>query len=225
MEDDRLNPKLSHPSFLVRIAIKNEVIAFADRLRSRSDRATVLDFGCWRAPYRSIFTTRGITHIGYDVANHGGADLVGPATGGLPFRDGSVDAILCTQVLQEADCPPVLLAELRRVLKTGGQILLTAPGAYSMYSDTDRWRWSAAGFRELFNEWDDVTVRPQGGGVQCCMQLFVRVLSLLANDHPRLLSFVAAILIPFFNLIAPRADRLLRVDTLTVNYAVLASKR
>jgi len=222
--DDRLNPGLGHPSFLVRVAIRDAVVAFPDALRSRPDGTTVLDIGCWKAPYRDIFTARGLRHVGFDIANHGGADVVGP-TCGLSFRDMSVDAIICTQVLQEADSPVLLIAEMRRVLKRGGRLLLTTPGAYSMYSDRDRWRWSAAGLRELFADWDDVTVTPQGGGVQCCLQLAMRTLAILAGQRPRRLGAIRAIAVPLMNLIAPRIDRALYLETLTVNYAVSARRR
>ena len=42
----------------------------------------------------------------------------------LPLADGSVDAVLCACVLCSVAQPPKVLAELRRVLVPGGQLLL-----------------------------------------------------------------------------------------------------
>ena len=45
----------------------------------------------------------------------------------LPFSDGSFDVICCFQVLEHLDDGPGFLFEARRVLKPGGQLILTTP--------------------------------------------------------------------------------------------------
>jgi len=52
--------------------------------------------------------------------------------GALPFPDSSFDGVLCSSVLEYADVPESCLAEIARVTKTGGQLLISVPNAESM---------------------------------------------------------------------------------------------
>lgn len=45
----------------------------------------------------------------------------------LPLRDGALDGALCCETLEHLDRPVVALAELRRVLRSGGMALLSVP--------------------------------------------------------------------------------------------------
>lgn len=46
---------------------------------------------------------------------------------GLPFDDSSLDAVSCVSVLEHIFSPPILLDEIRRVLKPGGQFIVQVP--------------------------------------------------------------------------------------------------
>jgi len=52
--------------------------------------------------------------------------------GALPFPTNSFDGVLCSSVLEYADDPESCLAEIARVTKTGGQLLISVPNAESM---------------------------------------------------------------------------------------------
>lgn len=45
----------------------------------------------------------------------------------IPLPDGSLDAIVCTEVIEHVVDPMTVLNELRRLLKPGGRLLLSAP--------------------------------------------------------------------------------------------------
>ena len=47
----------------------------------------------------------------------------------IPFPDGHFDALLCTEVLEHAVAPEALIAEMHRVLRPGGSLVLTVPFA------------------------------------------------------------------------------------------------
>jgi Methylase involved in ubiquinone/menaquinone biosynthesis len=53
-------------------------------------------------------------------------DVVSDITS-IPLEDGSVDYILCTEVLEHVPDPASAMKEFSRLLKSGGKVILTAP--------------------------------------------------------------------------------------------------
>lgn len=49
----------------------------------------------------------------------------------LPFADGSFDLVWCSEVIEHLQDPAFSLAELRRVTKPGGLLVLTTPNSYA----------------------------------------------------------------------------------------------
>lgn len=68
----------------------------------------------------------------------------------LPVRAGSVDRILCQEVIQYVDRYESMLAEFRRVLAPSGEVVLSAPLLHRLDHATDRQRFSAGRLVELF---------------------------------------------------------------------------
>jgi SAM-dependent methyltransferase len=58
------------------------------------------------------------------------ADLNQP----LPFRDGQFDAVTCLEGIEHVLNPYLLLSELVRVVKPGGQIVVSTPNISNLYS-------------------------------------------------------------------------------------------
>jgi SAM-dependent methyltransferase len=56
----------------------------------------------------------------------------------MPFRDGSFDLILSTDVIEHIEDDVAALSELRRVLIPSGRIILTTPAYSWAFSDHDR---------------------------------------------------------------------------------------
>lgn len=50
----------------------------------------------------------------------------------LPFASSSFDGVLCSSVIEYLDSPEVCLSEFSRVLKDGGQLLMSAPNKHSI---------------------------------------------------------------------------------------------
>ncbi len=73
----------------------------------------------------------------------------------LPFGDETFDVILCAEVLEHMHTPARALAEMRRVLKIDGKLLLTTPFAYPIhYAPTDYYRFTRFGLMHLLSDWD-----------------------------------------------------------------------
>ncbi len=68
----------------------------------------------------------------------------------LPFKDGSVDAVVCDNLLEHVKKPLAVIREIHRVLKTGGIVYVGIPFMLGYHSSpNDFQRWTAEGLREL----------------------------------------------------------------------------
>ncbi|HEX5622155.1 MAG TPA: class I SAM-dependent methyltransferase [Solirubrobacteraceae bacterium] len=97
----------------------------------------VLDLGCGSGRFVAALRDAGADAIGVELAeaalsraraNAPGADLrlVEP-DGSLPLEHASVDLVWCSEVLEHVPDTAHLLLEARRVLRSGGRLLVTVP--------------------------------------------------------------------------------------------------
>ena len=136
-----------NPFYLARRALHREIAACAPDLTGR-----LLDVGCGRKPYRDLFEVD--EYIGLEIdteatRSRGYADQFYDGHR-FPFDDSSVDAIICNQVLEHVFNPSEFLAEIRRVLRPAGKLLLTVPFAWDEHEQPhDYARYSSFGLKYL----------------------------------------------------------------------------
>ena len=85
---------------------------------------------------------------------------------GLPFRSGSFDVVLATEVLEHVTDAEAAAEEIRRVLRPGGSLLATVPFIYPVHeAPYDFRRFTHHGLRSLVERhgFVDATVSPKGG--------------------------------------------------------------
>jgi SAM-dependent methyltransferase len=108
----------------------------------------VLDLGCGNAPYRSLFT-EATEYVALDLLVSNGANIVGSASA-LPFPAQTFDAVVCNEVIEHVPRPAEVMAEISRVLRPGGNLLLTAPQTWGLHSEpNDFYRFTQHGLRFL----------------------------------------------------------------------------
>jgi SAM-dependent methyltransferase len=126
--------------------------AVAEAARALPDGARVLDAGAGDAPYRPLFAHCDYVTQDWPGTVHGAgraADVVGDLHA-LPIEDGGFDFVLCTEVLEHVADPARVLAELRRVLRPGGGVLVTVPFVGELHEDPhDHWRLTLYGLDRL----------------------------------------------------------------------------
>lgn len=116
------------------------------------DGQRVLDFGCAERPYHDCFPA-GVEVVGADLPGNAVADVHVVRDGSVPEASGSFDAVLSTQVLEHVAEPAVYLAESARLLRPGGQLLLSTHGYFFFHPDpVDYWRWTGAGLRKVVED-------------------------------------------------------------------------
>jgi len=69
--------------------------------------------------------------------------------GGLPLRSGSVDWIVCVEVLQYVKSPDAAMREIARVLGSRGAVVVAVPFLHRADGPTDRHRFTETRVREL----------------------------------------------------------------------------
>jgi SAM-dependent methyltransferase len=109
------------------------------------DRATLLDIGCWDG---SLTTRRGEALgarrlLGVEVypdparlAEERGVEVarVDLETEPLPWPDGSIDVVVCNQVLEHLKNIWLPMSEMHRVLRPGGRAILSVPNLASLHN-------------------------------------------------------------------------------------------
>jgi SAM-dependent methyltransferase len=78
----------------------------------------------------------------------------------LPFPDGAFDVVLCDNVVDHAEQPAAIMAEISRVLVPGGLLYFTVNVHHRVYSIASRAHgaWNAAGIRLEIGPFADHTV-------------------------------------------------------------------
>jgi SAM-dependent methyltransferase len=90
----------------------------------------ILDVGCGSKPYKSFFQCD--EYIGIDIENPGHShkeEQIDKYYDGkhIPYENNSFDNLVCFEVLEHVFEPDLFLSELNRVIRPGGQALLTTP--------------------------------------------------------------------------------------------------
>lgn len=92
----------------------------------------ILDLGCGQAPYRGLYAGRFEQCLALEYHATAGADLRGDAAR-LPFQDATFDTVLLTEVIEHLPNPARAMAEIRRVMKPHGVLLITWPFNYMLH--------------------------------------------------------------------------------------------
>ena len=113
------------------------------------DKAIVVDLGSGPRRSQSDFIT-------VDVFSFDEVDIVAEANN-LPFKDGSLDAVVNESLLEHVQDPRAVVREIVRVLKPSGMLYASVPFLTPYHASPDDFnRWTKSGLRKLFSEFEPV---------------------------------------------------------------------
>jgi SAM-dependent methyltransferase len=191
-------------------------------------KGRILDLGCGDQPYARLVGRGNLDYIGVDRSlEHSPLPDVCADSLKLPFRDGSFDTILSTQVIEHVSDPSEMMREISRVLKPSGHVIMTAPQAWPLHEEPrDFFRYTRYGLQVLAQRYDleIVYIQERGGGVLALAQLGNVLLHERFGRHSLLRFFLKLILSPilsFFKLL----DKMLYDPKFTLGYVMVAYKR
>ncbi len=216
-----LKLRIWHPDYLVYSALLPTLTQYCGKLKGN-----LLDLGCGNSPYRPLLTN--ISHyVPYDLTTtFSNPNVVGLAQH-LPFHTGSFDSVLCTQVLEHVSEPWSVLKEICRVMRPGGQLLLSAPQAWRLHEEPlDFYRYTKYGLYYLLEEagLQVVETIPQGGAWLLLGQSLNNTLWHNIPVKYSLLWFICMFLSPCLNVVFTTFDKIWQDSGDTLNYVVLAYK-
>ena len=193
----------------------------------RYARGRLLDVGCGARPYARELAEKAGKVVGLECDRRRYADAPPQVWGDaldLPFLEESFDTVFSSQVLEHLPEPARAMAEISRVLRPGGFLILTAPHIWGIHEEpNDFFRFTPFGLEHLARRAGlaPAFARPMAGywvtaGSRFCYYLrqFEKIgLHLLVRPLCALVQLAALFL-----------DRLHRVESDTWNVMLVAQK-
>lgn len=138
--------RITNPFYFARSNLHENLARVAGRVQGR-----MLDVGSGRKPYAELFSVT--EHVGLELdtprGREVGADVLYDGSR-FPFIDSTFDAVFASQVFEHVFEPDRFLAEVRRILRDDGVLLLTLPFVWDEHEQpNDFARYSSFGVTHL----------------------------------------------------------------------------
>lgn len=111
--------------------------------------AFTLDLACGNSPLRALLPNR----IGCDITAGTGVDVIADAHT-LPFGDRHFEKVISLEAIEHFHTPEKVIAEIARVLKPSGLLVMTVPLCYPVHeAPHDFQRYTEYGLRKLLSDY------------------------------------------------------------------------
>jgi SAM-dependent methyltransferase len=140
-----------NPAYIARSRLRRHIMRHSGTMTGR-----MLDFGCGSKPYRELFAVS--QYVGVDVTESGhppersAADVLYDGHT-LPFPEAEFDCAFSSEVLEHVFNPDEILAELHRVIRPYGQLIITTPFVWGEHEQPfDYGRYTSFGMKHLLEK-------------------------------------------------------------------------
>ena len=149
-----------------RFLAKRLIFQFVKKETDGKNFETVVDIGAGKSPYRKLIHCD--KYIAVDVEDRRGAGdvVIADVNKDIPLENNITDLVLMTEVLEHIKEPRVVLAEVYRILKPGGKLILTTPFVWPEHeAPNDFYRYTKYGLEYLLREsgYNDIKIEPKSG--------------------------------------------------------------
>ena len=140
-----------NPFFITRSALYHSLQRLAPSIKG-----DILDFGCGSKPYASLFESA-TSYQGVDIQTSGHNHKTSKVDffydgQTLPMIDAQFDSVVSFETLEHIFNPTRILAEINRVTKDGGYLLLSVPFVWDEHEvPYDFARYTSFGLRHILN--------------------------------------------------------------------------
>ncbi len=159
-------------------------------LKTKTKKDSILDIGSKKNIQRNLLANS--KYVTLDLIKNEEIDVVCDAHN-LPFDNGSFDFIMCQEVLEHLENPQLAINEMYRVLKFGGEVILTTRFIFPLHADPyDFYRFTDDGLKKLFEQFKLVNVYPAGGLLVSITMLLIHAVPEWFRKH-RLFAWIGKI--------------------------------
>jgi SAM-dependent methyltransferase len=163
-----------NPSYIIRKGLFKLIRKYSCHLKGK-----LLDFGCGKKPYESMFAVD--EYVGLDIESSGHSHIKSKVDvfydgKTIPFNDNHFDSIFSSEVITHIFNTSDVLSEIYRVLKPDGMFLLTVP--FSWFENEipyDNVRYTSFGIKYTLEEagFEIIESEKTTNFIQTVIQLFI----------------------------------------------------
>jgi len=216
--------RIWHFDYLAQRLLKETVLRGLD-MESGQDggRFRILDIGCGHGAWEAGLRVYASEYVGVDIRAGSNVSIVANAES-LPVADGSFDAVICIMTLEHVRDYRKAIAEMYRVLKPNGLMVLATHGTWTIHGEpNDFWRWTPHGLKEMLSTFTSCRVEQVGGSLANLIMLCNLYLR-RCQESQNFLRWTLAPIIALNNAIGLLFSRSASLATLAAVYVAFARK-
>ncbi|GIH09382.1 hypothetical protein Rhe02_74490 [Rhizocola hellebori] len=170
---------------------------------------TIVDVGAGQSPFKHLLHKKAARYVALDIYTaddfgYRNPDVVQFDGQSIPFDANSVDAVLCTEVLEHVENAQALVNEMHRIAKPGAPVVITVPwSARYHYIPHDYHRFTPSRLANMFAGFSSVRVQPRGTDLTAiASKMIVAYLRLLKPRYRFLLPLTLLFALAFAPMLA-----------------------
>jgi SAM-dependent methyltransferase len=189
----------------------------------------LMDLGCGKAPLLATYAPFVDDAVRVDWGGHGTqhVDVIHDLNNPLPFEDASFDTILFSDVLEHMQNPAACMAEIARVLRPSGALIMNVPFLYWIHEQPhDYFRYTEFTLKRLVSEsgFSLVELQALGGPFEVIADVTAKTFSSMNPPRRRIAGLVMKLAIVMLKIGKVQALSARLSRSFPIGYALVARR-